>query len=230
MRLPWTASASYFARPMTGKARVAIVEDQRAVLEGLQALIGGSGDFEIVGAYGSMEQALPRLEADPPEILLADIGLPGMSGIEGVRRLKASKPEVQILMLTVYADNEHVFEAICAGACGYLLKDTPPAKLLDALGEVRAGGAPMSPEIARKVVEMFQRIAPPPPTAGHRLSPREVEVLKLLAEGHVYKTAAATLDLSLDTVRFHVRNIYEKLHVHSKSEAVLAALRAGILS
>jgi DNA-binding NarL/FixJ family response regulator len=215
---------------MTVRARVAIVEDQRALREGLQALVGGSGGFEIVGAYGSMEEALPRLDAEPPEILLADIGLPGMSGIEGVRRLKASKPGVQILMLTVYADNEHVFEAICAGACGYLLKDTPPAKLLDALSEVRAGGAPMSPEIARKVVEMFQRIAPPPPTAAHRLSPREVEVLKLLAEGHVYKTAAAKLDLSLDTVRFHIRNIYEKLHVHSKSEAVLAALRAGILS
>jgi len=212
------------------RARVAIVEDQRALREGLKALVGGTGDFEIAGAYGSMEEALPALEAKPVDLVLADIGLPGISGIEGVRRLKAQHPPMQILMLTVYADNEHVFEAICAGACGYLLKDTPPGKLLDALREVQAGGAPMSPEIARKVVEMFQRVAPPPPTAGHSLSPREVEVLKLLAEGHVYKTAAAQLDLSIDTVRFHIRNIYEKLHVHSKSEAVLAALRAGILS
>ena len=212
------------------RARVAIVEDQRALREGLLSLVGGTGDFEIAGAYGSMEEALAAIEAKPVDLVLADIGLPGMSGIEGVRRLKARHPSMQILMLTVYADNEHVFEAICAGACGYLLKDTPPAKLLEALREVQSGGAPMSPEIARKVVEMFQRVAPPPPTAGHSLSPREVDVLKLLAEGHVYKTAAAQLDLSIDTVRFHIRNIYEKLHVHSKSEAVLAALRAGILS
>ncbi|HEX4824742.1 MAG TPA: response regulator transcription factor [Candidatus Polarisedimenticolaceae bacterium] len=212
------------------RARVAIVEDQRALREGLRALVGGTGDFEIAGAYGSMEEALPAIESKPVDLVLADIGLPGMSGIEGVRRLKAQHPSMQILMITVYADNEHVFEAICAGACGYLLKDTPPGKLLDALREVQGGGAPMSPEIARKVVEMFQRVAPPPSTAGHNLSPREVEVLKLLAEGHVYKTAAAKLDLSVDTIRFHIRNIYEKLHVHSKSEAVLAALRAGILS
>ena len=210
--------------------RVAIVEDQRSLREGLVILIGSTEGFALVGAFGSMEEALPRIEDDPPDVLLADIGLPGMSGIEGVRRLRARFPALQILMLTVYADNDHVFEAICAGACGYLLKDTPPAKLLEALREVRDGGAPMSPEIARKVVEMFQRVVPPPAAADHRLSRREVEVLKLLAEGHVYKTAAAALDLSIDTVRFHIRNIYEKLHVHSKSEAVLAALRAGILS
>lgn len=214
---------------MSRDVRVAIVEDQRGLRDGLVALIGGTEGFTLVGAYGSMEDALPRLEADPPDVLLADIGLPGISGTEGVRRLKARLPALQILMLTVYADNDHVFEAVCAGACGYLLKDTPPTKLLEALREVCAGGAPMSPEIARKVVEMFQRVAPPPVTAPHRLSPREVEVLKLLAEGHVYKTAAAELNLSLDTVRFHIRNIYEKLHVHSKSEAVLSALRSGIL-
>jgi DNA-binding NarL/FixJ family response regulator len=215
---------------MERDVRVAIVEDQRGLRDGLVALIGGTEGFTLVGAYGSMEEALPRFETDPPDVLLADIGLPGMSGIEGVRLLKARFPALQILMLTVYADNEHVFEAICAGACGYLLKDTPPTKLLEALRELRQGGAPMSPEIARRVVEMFQRVAPPPPKAPHRLSPREVEVLKLLAAGHVYKTAAAELDLSLDTVRFHIRNIYEKLHVHSKSEAVLIALRSGILS
>lgn len=215
---------------MIRDVRVAIVEDQRVLRNGLVALIKGTEGFTLVGAYGSMEEALPRLEADPPDILLADIGLPGMSGSEGVRRLKARLPALQILMLTVYADNSHVFEAICAGASGYLLKDTPPSRLMDALRELREGGAPMSPEVARKVVEMFQRVAPPPPAAPHRLSPREVEVLKLLAEGHVCKTAAAELGLSLDTVRFHIRNIYEKLHVHSKSEAVLAALRTGILS
>jgi DNA-binding NarL/FixJ family response regulator len=215
---------------MSRDVRLAIVEDQRALRDGLVVLFGGADGFALTGAYGSMEEALPSIEADPPDVVLADIGLPGMSGIEGVRRLKAKLPALQILMLTVYADNDHVFEAVCAGASGYLLKDTPPAKLLDALREMKDGGAPMSPEIARKVVEMFQRVVPAPATAGHRLSPREIDVLKLLAEGHVYKTAAAELNLSIDTVRFHIRNIYEKLHVHSKSEAVLAALRAGILT
>jgi DNA-binding NarL/FixJ family response regulator len=215
--------------PMSRDVRVAIVEDQRGLRDGLVALIGGTPGFALTGAYGSMEEALARVETDAPQILLADIGLPGMSGIEGVRRLKGRFPSLQIAMLTVFADNEHVFEAICAGACGYLLKDTPPDRLLDGLRELDVGGAPMSPEVARKVVEMFQKVAPPPPNAPHRLSTSEIEVLKLLAEGHVYKTAAAELGLALDTVRFHVRNIYEKLHVHSKSEAVLTALRQGIL-
>ena len=214
---------------MSGDVRVAIVEDQRGLRDALTALIGGTPGYDLVGSFGSMEDALTGFDTNPSDVLLADIGLPGMSGIEGVRRLKARFPALQILMLTIHADNDHIFEAICAGACGYLLKDTPPAKLLDALVEVREGGAPMSPEIARKVVEMFQRVAPPPPAAPHDLSRREVEVLRLLADGHVYKTAAAQLGLSVDTVRFHVRNIYEKLHVHSKSEAVVAALRRGIL-
>jgi DNA-binding NarL/FixJ family response regulator len=208
--------------------RVAIVEDQEQTRRGLAALVGGTAGFRVLGAYGSMELALPRLEADPPDVALFDIGLPGISGIEGVRRLKAARPQVQILMLTVYADNDHVFEAICAGACGYLLKDTPPQRLLEAIRELHQGGAPMSPEIARKTVTMFQRVAPPR-SDDARLSARETEVLRLLAEGHSYKTAAAELAVSLDTVRFHVRNIYEKLHVHSKSEAVAAALRAGVV-
>jgi DNA-binding NarL/FixJ family response regulator len=212
----------------SGPVRVAIVEDQEQTRRGLAALVGGTPGYRVLGAYGSMEQALPRLEADPPDVGLFDIGLPGISGIEGVRRLKARRPEVQILMLTVYADNDHVFEAICAGACGYLLKDTPPQRLLEAIRELHQGGAPMSPEIARKTVTMFQRVAPPR-TEDTRLSARETEVLRLLAEGHSYKTAAAALSVSLDTVRFHVRNIYEKLHVHSKSEAVVAALRAGLV-
>ena len=210
------------------RVRVAIVEDQRALREGLKALVGGTGDFEIAGAYGSMEEALPALEAKPVDLVLADIGLPGISGIEGVRRLKAQHPPMQILMLTVYADNEHVFEAICAGASGYLLKDTPPARLTEAVRELVSGGAPMSPEIARKVVGMFSRVAPPR-TEDHKLSPREVDLLKLLAEGHSYKTAAKALSISIDTVRFHIRNIYDKLHVHSKSEAVILALRKGIV-
>jgi DNA-binding NarL/FixJ family response regulator len=213
---------------MLKEIKVAIVEDQQRTREGLATLIGGTPGYRIVGSFASMEEALAKLEREFPDVLLADIRLPGISGIEGVRRLKARYPALQVLMLTVYADDEHIFEAICAGACGYLLKDTPPTKLLEAIRELRDGGAPMSPEIARKVVTMFQKTAPPP-SDEQQLSPRELQVLKLLADGHSYKTAAAALSVSEDTIRFHIRNIYEKLHVHSKSEAVLKAFRQGIL-
>lgn len=207
---------------------VAIVEDQAALREGLSLLIGGTPGFACLASFGSMEEALLGFERATPDVLLCDIGLPGMSGIEGVRRLAETHPELQILMLTVYSDNEHVFEAICAGASGYLLKDTPPERLVSAIRELAAGGAPMSPEIARKVVTMFQRTAPPRDDRV-RLTPRELELLQALSEGHSYKTAAHALGLSIDTVRFHVRNVYEKLHVHSKSEAVLLALKRGLV-
>lgn len=213
---------------MTTEITVAIVEDQRQTREGLAALIDGTPGYRTVGAWGSMEEALAKVEWEPPDVLLADIKLPGMSGIDGVRQLKTRYPTLPILMLTIYADNEHVFHAICDGACGYLLKDTPPGKLLEAIREAKSGGAPMSGEIARQVVAMFRRIAPPR-IDDHNLSAREVQVLDLLAEGHGYKTAADVLSLSVDTLRFHIRNIYAKLHVHSKSEAVLKAFRAGII-
>ena len=208
--------------------RLAIVEDQPQTREGLATLLRGTEGCRLLGAFGSMEEALAALGSEPPDVALLDIQLPGMSGIEGVRRLKQRFPSIQILMLTVFADNDHVFEAICAGASGYLLKDTPPDRLTEAVRELVAGGAPMSPEIARKVVGMFSRVAPPR-TEDHKLSPREVDLLKLLAEGHSYKTAARALSISIDTVRFHIRNIYDKLHVHSKSEAVILALRQGIV-
>ena len=208
--------------------RLAIVEDQAQTREGLAILLGGTEGCRVVGAFGSMEEALASLAMETPDVALLDIELPGMSGIEGVRHLKERFPAIQILMLTVFADNDHVFEAICAGASGYLLKDTPPARLTEAVCELVGGGAPMSPEIARKVVGMFSRVAPPK-SGDHELSPREVELLKLLAEGHSYKTAAKALSISIDTVRFHVRNVYAKLHVHSKSEAVILALRQGIV-
>lgn len=208
--------------------RVAIVEDERRTREGLAALVGGAMGFRVVGAYGSMEAALERIGAEAPEVLLADIGLPGMSGTEGVKLLKERFPRLQVLMLTVHADDQHVFAAICAGACGYLLKDTPPDALLGAIRELCSGGAPMSPGVARSVVTTFQRYAPPP-GAPHGLSARELDVLRLLVDGHSYKTAARALGLSIDTIRFHVRHVYEKLHVHSKSEAVRAALERRIL-
>lgn len=208
--------------------RVAIVEDERDTREGLAALIRGTAGLLVVGAWRSMEDALDQIGASRPDVVLADIRLPGKSGIEGVADIRAALPDLPILMLTVYDDTDSVFRAICAGACGYLLKDTPPARLLEAIQEAHDGGSPMSSAIARKVVRMFQRIAPPT-GPDHTLSPRELEVLQLLADGHSYKTAAAELDLSIDTLRFHVRHIYEKLHVHSKSEAVLKAFRRGIL-
>jgi DNA-binding NarL/FixJ family response regulator len=208
--------------------RLAIVEDQDRTREGLATLLRGTPGCRLLGAFASMEAALDELRGESPDVALLDIQLPGMSGIDGVAKLKERFPALQVLMLTVFADNDHVFEAICAGASGYLLKDTPPERLTAAIRELADGGAPMSPEIARKVVGMFGKIAPPR-EEKHRLSPREVELLKLLAEGHSYKTAAKALSIRIDTVRFHVRNIYDKLHVHSKSEAVILALRKGIV-
>lgn len=213
-----------------GLVTVAIIEDQRRTRELLAALVAADAGCAVVGTFAAMEPALEALTQQPADVVLADIGLPGMSGIEGVRRLKSISASMQILMLTVYDDNDHVFEAICAGASGYLLKDTPPDRLLAAVREVHDGGAPMTPEIARKVVGMFQRIPPRGTEGAARLSARELDVLRVLSEGHSYKTAADALDMSPDTVRFHVRHIYTKLHVHSKSEAVLKAFRAGLLT
>lgn len=208
--------------------RIAIVEDQRRTREGLGALVSGTPGLRLCGQFGSMEQALPGLGSAPPDVLLMDIGLPGMSGIDGVRVLRERWPQLRILILSVHGDDDHVFEAICAGACGYLLKDTPPHKLLEAITQVHGGGAPMSPDIARKVLTMFQRFAPPR-GGDHDLTERELEVLQRLGSGLGYKQIAAALQVSLDTVRFHLRNIYGKLHVHSKSEAVMAAVRRGLV-
>lgn len=213
------------------RIKVAIVEDLPVTREGLAILIGNTPGFEVTGRFPAMEPALDSLGANLPHVLLLDVGLPGMSGIEAVRVVRSRYPEIQILMLTVYGDDDHVFEAICSGASGYLLKGTPRDKLLAAITELRGGGAPMSPEVARKIVQMFQKVAPPrsSPPQG-RLTPREFQILRLLADGHNYKTCAAELSLSLHTVRFHIRNIYEQLHVHSKSEAVLKAVRKGLIS
>ena len=208
--------------------KVGIIEDQKQTREGLAALIGGTPGYRTVGAWASVEEALSRFDREPADVLLADIQLPGMSGIEGVRRFKTRAPGLHILMLTVYSDNDSVFEAICAGACGYLLKDTPPSRLLEAIRETANGGAPMSPGIARKVVTMFQQVVLPK-TEDAGLTSRELEVLQLLAGGHSYKTAADVLSVSVDTIRFHIRNIYDKLHVNSKSDAVLKAMRAGLV-
>jgi DNA-binding NarL/FixJ family response regulator len=210
--------------PPPSVIEVAIVEDRREIRESLALLIGGTEGFKCIGSYRSMEEALDRLKVHQPHLLLSDIGLPGMSGIEGVAILKERYPELLILMLTVYDDDERIFDAMCAGASGYLLKKTPPARLLDSLREVASGGAPMSPEVAKRVVALFREIRPPE-RADYELTPHETRLLKLLVQGHNYKTAATELGVTVHTVSFHLRSIYEKLQVHSKSEAVAKALQ-----
>jgi DNA-binding NarL/FixJ family response regulator len=207
---------------------VAIVEDEREIRECLAILINGSDGFRCVGAFRTMESALERFAEDPPRVALIDIGLPGMSGIDGVRALKDRFPSVDAVMLTVYEDNDRIFEALCAGACGYLLKRTPPAKLLDGVLEVVSGGAPMSPEVARRVIALFRDVRPSPPP-GADLTPHETRLLKFLMQGHSYRSAAAELGVTSHAVSFHLRNIYDKLQVHSKTEAVAKAIRHRLI-
>ncbi|MEO6390889.1 MAG: response regulator transcription factor [Pyrinomonadaceae bacterium] len=216
------------SRPMAAAIKVAIIEDMTEVREGLAMLINGTNGFSCVGRFRSMEEAIANLGREPPDVVLTDIGLPGMDGIAGIRILREQFPGVPCLALTVYDDDERIFDALCAGACGYLLKNTQPARLLESLREIQAGGAPMSPEVARRVVSLFQRFAPPK-NASYHLTPQEQQLLKLLVEGHSYKTAAHQLEISFHTVSFHFRNVYEKLQVHSKSEAVGKALRERIV-
>jgi DNA-binding NarL/FixJ family response regulator len=214
--------------PLPDPIRVALIEDHRTIREGLAALIGGTEGFQCIGSYGSMEEALPRISAHLPDVVLADIGLPGMSGIEGIRILKERYPALPILMLTVYKDDERIFQAVCAGARGYLLKKTPPARLLESLREIVGGGAPMSPEVARRVVETFQQFHPPD-NVNYHLTAHELRLLRLLVEGHNYKTAAKEVGCTVHAISFHMKNIYEKLQVHSKSAAVARALRDHII-
>jgi DNA-binding NarL/FixJ family response regulator len=204
--------------------KVTLIEDLRDVREGLAVLINGSPGFRCLAAFRTMEEALRAIGNESPDVVLTDIGLPGMSGIEGIRILKERFPDLPIVALTIYDDDEDVFDALCAGASGYLLKNTPPARLLESLKEVASGGAPMSPDVARRVIRLFREFRPPE-RASHHLTQQETELLKLIVEGHSYKTAAAQLGISTSTVSFHLQNIYNKLQVHSKSEAVAKALR-----
>ena len=208
--------------------KVSIVEDRREIRDALAMLVGGTTGFPCAAAYRSMEQALDRIKGDLPDVMLCDIGLPGMSGIDGIRILKERYPELTILVLSVYEDDERIFDALCAGASGYLLKRTSPARLIESLQEAVGGGAPMSPEVARRVITLFRDIRPPE-RADYQFTPHEMRLLKLLVEGHNYKTAAAELGVSFHTIHFHMRNIYDKLQVHSKSEAVAKALRNRII-
>ena len=208
--------------------RVALIEDLREVREGLAMLINGTHGYACTGSYRTMEEALVRLDGAPPDVILTDLGLPGMSGIDGIRILRARFSAVPILALTVYDNDDQIFAALCAGASGYLLKNTPPARLLGSLSEAVAGGAPMSPEVARRVISLFREFRPPA-RASYRLTAQEAELLKLLVEGHHYKTAAEQLGITPNTVSFHLKNIYQKLQVHSKTETVAKALREHLI-
>jgi DNA-binding NarL/FixJ family response regulator len=214
--------------PRSTTIGVVLIEDMKDVREGLSVLINGTAGFRCTGAYRTMEDALSGVKRSGTDVILTDIGLPGMSGIDGIRALRARLPEVPILALTVYDSDDQVFRALCAGASGYLLKNTPPARLLESLREVAAGGAPMSPEVARRVLRLFRDFTPPV-QASYRLTPQEHELLKLLVDGHHKKTAAAALGISVNTVSFHLKHIYEKLQVHSKTEAVAKALRERLI-
>ncbi len=207
--------------------RVAIIEDDRAVREGLGMIIGATPGYECTGRFFSVEDALHTMSV-VPDVLLLDIHLPGMLGSEAVGVFREKYPSLQILMLTVYDGQDKVFESICNGACGYLLKKTPPAKLLDAIREAHEGGAPMSPEIARKVITLFRQTGAPK-KLDEPLTPQETRLLKLLSEGYSYQNSAGQLNISINTVRNYIRSIYEKLHVNTKSEAVSKALRHRLI-
>lgn len=207
---------------------VAVVEDRPEVRDALVALLDGTPGFCCTGSYGSMEAALRDLANRLPRVALIDLGLPGMSGIDGIRALRSAHPDLLSVALTVHDDDARIFDALCAGASGYLLKGTRPGRLLESIQDVATGGAPMSPEVARRVVTLFRNIRPPA-RAKYDLTPHEQRLLGLLADGLTYKDAAATLDVSVNTIAFHIRNIYDKLQVHSAHEAVARALREGLI-
>lgn len=206
---------------------VVIVEDERDVRDGLAALIHGTPGFRCTSRYRTMEEALKEIGSHV-DVFLTDIRLPGITGIEGIALIRKRFPDLPILALTIYDSDDQVFRALCAGASGYLLKNTTPARLLESISEAAAGGAPMSPEVARRVVRLFRDFRPAP-EADYRLTPQESEVLRLLAEGHHRKTAAQAMGISVNTVSFHLKHVYEKLQVHSKTEAVAKALRERLL-
>jgi DNA-binding NarL/FixJ family response regulator len=214
-------SASAAAQEM--KIKVAIVDDDEGIRASLAALIRQSASLKLTGDYPDSETALREIPRYPPDVVLMDINMPGMKGFECVRQLKLAVPQVQFLMLTVYEDSDSLFNSLKAGASGYLLKRTASARLLEAISDVHSGGSPMSPHLARRVVQFFSRPGGEP--AISRLTPGEKEFLNQLADGYAYKEIADRMKISIDTVRSYVRTVYEKLHVHSRTEAVVKYLR-----
>jgi DNA-binding NarL/FixJ family response regulator len=203
--------------------RIVIVEDDNLIRDGFALLINSTYGFSIVNTYSNCEDALKRLQEDAPDVVLMDIELPGMNGIEGIERIKKIRPKTNIIVVTVYDNDTLVFQALCAGAGGYLTKNMQPARLLEAIKDIQEGGAPMSTNIARMVVSSFQKNRNSP------LTSRETEVLELLSKGKSYSTIAEELFVDKETVRTHIKNIYWKLEVHSKAEAIEKALRNKLI-
>lgn len=208
--------------------RVLIYEDNPQLREGLTMLIDGSDGFNVVAAYKNCNNIIPELDAWNPDVILMDIDMPGVNGIEGLKKIRELNQNVKVLMLTVFDDNKNVFEALKNGANGYLLKKTPPAKLLEYIGDVASGGAPMTSSIATQVLKMFAEI-PQQANNEYNLSDREKQVLQLLVNGYSYKMIANDMFIAIDTVRSHIKKIYEKLQVNSKSEAVAKAFKDKLL-
>jgi DNA-binding NarL/FixJ family response regulator len=204
--------------------KVALVEDDEGIRSSLAALIRRASNLRLAGDYPDAETALQEIPRKPPDVVLMDINLPGLNGVECVRQLKLNLPEVQVLMLTVYEDSDSLFNSLKAGASGYLLKRTVPTKLLEAIRDVHMGGSPMTPQLARRLVQFFSN-----PASGQaavsKLTAGEKEFLDQLARGYAYKEIADRMKISIDTVRSYVRTVYEKLHVHSRTEAVVKYLR-----
>jgi DNA-binding NarL/FixJ family response regulator len=209
--------------------RVLIFDDNKNLLEGFKLLLKDSDGIFLAGTYPDAMQAVAMIRKDRPDVVLMDIQMPGISGIEAVRAIKSTFPTVQILMQTVFEDNDKVFAAICAGASGYILKSTPSDKVLEAITDVYLGGSPMSPSIARKVLQLFQHQFAEVPQDFQTLTPREKVVLSCMVKGQSYKMIADTCQIKFNTVHSHIKKIYQKLHVNSASEAVAKAIQQRIV-
>ena len=212
--------------------RVAIFEDSKAVREAISLLVEGTHGLELAGAYPDCSNLIDDIQSSAPDIILMDIGIPGINGVEAVKIIRQHFPGLRVIMQTVFEDDDKIFAAICAGASGYLLKDTPPSRLMESIIEAYKGGAPMSPSIARKALNLFQKFLSPiaqTNPSDYHLTAREKDILQYMSKGLSYKMIADACNISFDTVRAHIRHIYEKLHVASMSEAVAKALRERLV-
>lgn len=212
--------------------RVAIFEDRKPVRDAISMLVNGTAGLELAGAYPDCSNMLNNLRHSSPDVVLMDIEMPGMSGVDAVKIIKENFPAFTVVMQTVFEDDEKIFQAICNGASGYLLKDTPPARLMESIIEAHEGGAPMSPSIAKKTLNLFQKYLSPLSDSqqeDYHLSAREKDILQWLVKGYSYKMIATACSIAFDTVRTHIRNIYNKLHVASMTEAVAKAIKERIV-
>lgn len=207
--------------------RIILYEDNVDLRESMSVLFKGAPDIEFMGAFMNCEHVVEHMKSLSPEIVLMDIDMPGTNGIEGLKLIKAAYPKIEILMLTVFDDNKHIFEAICNGASGYILKTSTPSLIIDSIYQLQKGGAPMSPGIARKVLQLFPKTIASSP--DYALSPREKETLSFLVKGHSYKMIAEQMGVTVFTINAHCKKIYEKLHVHSNTEAIVKAVGERII-